>query len=86
MSGLWPTVCRVSFQPAWVFQGACSLSLRSDRPIRIGGLVVSAALGDKRFYEFARAEHALWVSADLEWNLPKLQKIVPMRPARRAQR
>jgi hypothetical protein len=21
MSGLWPTVCRVSFQPAWVFQG-----------------------------------------------------------------
>lgn len=53
---------------------------------QIGGLVVSAALGDKRFYEFARAEHALWVSADLEWNLPKLQKIVSMRPARRAQR
>jgi hypothetical protein len=37
MSGLWPTVCRVSFQPAWVFQGACSLSLRSDRPVRSAG-------------------------------------------------
>ena len=53
---------------------------------QIGGLVVSAALADKRFYEFARAEHALWVSADVEGNLPKLQKVVPMRPPRSAQR
>jgi hypothetical protein len=53
---------------------------------QIGGLVVSAALADKRFYEFARAEHALWVSADVEGNLPKLQKVVPMRPPRSARR
>jgi hypothetical protein len=52
---------------------------------QIGAFVVSAALADKRFYEFARAEHALWVSADVEGNLPKLQKVVPMRPPRRAQ-
>lgn len=53
---------------------------------RIAELVVSAALADEQFYEFARAEHALWVSADVEGNLPKLQKVVPMRPPRRAQR
>jgi hypothetical protein len=53
---------------------------------QIGGFVVSAALADKRFYEFARAEHALWVSDYVEGNLPKLKKVVPMRPPRRAQR
>jgi hypothetical protein len=53
---------------------------------QIGGFVVTAALTDKRFYEFARAKHALWVSDYVEGNLPKLQKVVPMRPPRRAQR
>jgi hypothetical protein len=53
---------------------------------RTGELVVSTALADEQFYEFARAEHALWISADGEGNLPKLQKVVPMRNSRRAQR
>jgi hypothetical protein len=53
---------------------------------QVSELVVSAALVDKQFYELARAEHALWVSADGEGNLPKLQKVVPMRRSRRAQR
>jgi hypothetical protein len=49
-------------------------------------LVVSTALTNKQFYECARSEHALWVSTDSEGNLPKLPKVVPMRPRRRAQR
>jgi hypothetical protein len=53
---------------------------------QIAELVVSAALADQQFYELARAERALWVSADGESNLPKLQKVVPMRHPRRAQR
>jgi hypothetical protein len=52
---------------------------------QVGDLVMSAALTDKQFYEFARAERALWVSVDLEGNLPKLQKVVPIRHPRRAQ-
>lgn len=53
---------------------------------QVSGLIVSAALADEHFYQFALAERALWVSADGEGNLPKLQKVVPMRDRRRAQR
>jgi hypothetical protein len=52
----------------------------------IGGLIVSAALSDEQFYQFAVTERALWVSADGEGNIPKLQKVVPLRDPRRAQR
>jgi hypothetical protein len=51
----------------------------------IAALIVSAALADQDFYKFMLAEHALWVSADAEANLPKLPKVVPMRGTRRAQ-
>jgi len=53
---------------------------------QLSGLVVSAALTNKQFYEFARSQHALWLSTDGESNLPKLPKVVPMQPSRRAQR
>ena len=50
------------------------------------GLIVSAALADQDFYRLVLTEHALWVSSDSEANLPKLQKVVPLRNDRRAQR
>ena len=52
----------------------------------IAGLIVSTALADEQFYQFALAERALWVSTDDEGNIPKLQKVVPLRHPRRAQR
>jgi hypothetical protein len=53
---------------------------------QLSGLVVSAALTNKQFYEFATSQHALWFSTEGESNLPKLPKVVPMQPSRRAQR
>jgi hypothetical protein len=53
---------------------------------QFSGLVVSAALTNKQFYEFATSQHALWFSTEGESNLPKLPKVVPMQPSRRAQR
>ena len=53
---------------------------------QVAGLIVSTALIDVHFYQFALAEHALCVSADGEGNIPKLQKVVPLRDPRRAQR
>jgi hypothetical protein len=53
---------------------------------QLSGLVVSAALTNKQFYEFATSQHALRLSTDDEGNLPKLPKVVPMQPSRRAQR
>ena len=53
---------------------------------QLSGLVVSAALTNKQFYEFATSQSALWLSTDGESNLPKLPKVVPMQPSRRAQR
>jgi hypothetical protein len=53
---------------------------------QVAGLLVSTALMDVHFYQFALAEHALCVSADGEGNMPKLQKVVPQRDPRRAQR
>ena len=44
---------------------------------QVAGLIVSTALMDKQFFQFALAEHALCVSADGEGNTPKLQKVVP---------
>src|ERR1700704_4447236 len=53
---------------------------------QLSGLVVSAALTNEQFYEFARSQRALWVTTDGEVNLPKLPKVVPIQPPRRAQR
>lgn len=52
----------------------------------VGGLVLSAALANEEFYEFAKAKRALWIYSDGEEDLPKLQKVVAMRRGRRAQR
>ena len=49
----------------------------------VGGFVLSAALANEEFYEFAKAKRVLWTYSDDEENLPKLQKVVPMRRARR---
>jgi hypothetical protein len=53
---------------------------------QLSGLVVSAALTNQQFYEFARSQKALWVPTDGEVNVPKLPKVVAMPPSRRAQR
>jgi len=53
---------------------------------QLSGLVVSAALTNKQFYELTKSQHALWVTTDGEGNLPKLPKVVPMQPSRRVQR
>jgi hypothetical protein len=53
---------------------------------QLSGLVVSAALTNKQFYELAKSQHALCVTTDGEGNLPELPKVVPMQPSRRAQR
>jgi hypothetical protein len=52
----------------------------------IAGLIVSTAIADEQFYAFVLSERALWVSVDDEGNLPKLQRVVPLRDPRRAQR
>jgi hypothetical protein len=53
---------------------------------RLSGLVVSAAFTNKQFYELAKSQHALGVTAEGEGNLPELPKVVPIQPSRRAQR
>jgi len=52
----------------------------------VGELVLSAALANKEFYEFAKAKRALWIYPDDERNLPRFQKVVHVRGARRDQR
>jgi hypothetical protein len=53
---------------------------------RVGELVLSAALAKEDFYKFATAERALWIYADDEKNLPKLQKVVSKRRPLRSDR
>jgi hypothetical protein len=53
---------------------------------QLSGLVVSAALTNKQFYELAKSQHALCVTIDGEYNLPEVPKVVPMQRSRRAQR
>jgi hypothetical protein len=53
---------------------------------QLSGLVLSAALTNQQFYEFARSQHALWVTNDGKVNVPKLPKVVAMQPSRHAQR
>jgi hypothetical protein len=52
---------------------------------QLSELVVSTALASKQFYDFIRSERALCVSIYSESDLPKLPKVVPMQPPRRAQ-
>ena len=52
----------------------------------VGGFVLSVALANEEFYQFVKAKRVLWIYSDDEGNLPKLQKVVGMRRARRAQR
>jgi hypothetical protein len=52
----------------------------------VGGFVLSVALANEGFYQFVKAKRVLWIYSDDEGNLPKLQKVVGMRRARRAQR
>jgi hypothetical protein len=51
-----------------------------------GELVLSAALANKEFYEFAEAKRVLWVYSDDENNLPKTPKALPLPRARRPRR
>jgi hypothetical protein len=52
----------------------------------VGDLVLSVALANKEFYEFAKAKRALWIYSDDETNLPRFQKVVHVRSARPDQR
>ena len=53
---------------------------------RVGDAVMAAALGDNAFYELALEQHALGCATDGEGNLPRLNKVVPMRHPRQARR
>ncbi len=53
---------------------------------QIAGLIVFSALADVQFYQFALAEHALFVFAEGEGHMPRVQKAVPLHEPRRAQR
>jgi len=52
----------------------------------VGEVIVAAALANEEFFELAKTKRALWIYSDGEKNLPKLQKVVPIRRTRRAQR
>jgi hypothetical protein len=40
----------------------------------VGELVLSAALANEEFFEFAKTKRALWIYSDDENNLPKMHK------------
>jgi hypothetical protein len=53
----------------------------------VGEIVLSAALANEEFYEFAKAKRALWIYSDDENNLPKThKKVLPVSRARRLRR
>ncbi|HEX3445221.1 MAG TPA: hypothetical protein VHS80_10920 [Chthoniobacterales bacterium] len=54
--------------------------------LRVGDVVIAAALGDNAFYDLALEQHAFGYAQDGEGNLPRLNKVVPMRDPRRARR
>lgn|GEM_PF-2619005 len=53
---------------------------------RVGDAVIAAALSDNAFYELAAEQHAFGCATDGEGNLPRLNKVVPMRDPRQARR
>lgn len=53
---------------------------------RVGDAVIAAALSDDAFYEVALEQHAFGYATDGESNLPRLNKVVPMRDPRQARR
>jgi hypothetical protein len=53
---------------------------------RVGDAVIAAALSDNTFYELALEKHAFGCATDDEGNLPRLNKVVPMRDPRQARR
>ncbi|MBV9876062.1 MAG: hypothetical protein JO025_15140 [Verrucomicrobia bacterium] len=53
---------------------------------RVGDAVIAAALSDDAFYEVAMEQHAFGCATDGEGNLPRLNKVVPMRDPRQARR
>jgi hypothetical protein len=52
----------------------------------LGEVVLSIALLKEDFYKLAMAERAIWIFPDDEKNLPKLERAVLIRHARRARR
>jgi uncharacterized membrane protein len=53
---------------------------------RVGDAVIAAALSDNVFYRVALERHALGYATDGEGNIPRLNKVVPMRDPRQARR
>jgi hypothetical protein len=53
---------------------------------RVGDAVIAAALSDNAFFEVALEQHAFGCATDGEGNLPRLNKVVPMRDPRQARR
>jgi hypothetical protein len=76
LSVLWALLGTIAMLAIYTFAFFCS----------VGGLVLSAALANEEFYEFAKAKRVLRIYSDDEENLPKLQKVAPMRRDRRTQR
>ena len=53
---------------------------------RVGDAVIAAVLRDNAFYRLALEQHAFGCATDGEANLPRLNKVVPMRDPRQARR
>jgi hypothetical protein len=53
---------------------------------RVGDAVIAAALSDIAFYQLALEQRAFGCATDVEGNLPRLNKVVPMRDPRQARR
>jgi hypothetical protein len=85
--GLW--VFGVLFLPLlWALAGGAVVLAISSLIVvhRVGDAVIAAALSDNALYQLALEQHALGYAADGEGNLPRLNKVVPMRDPRQARR
>jgi hypothetical protein len=77
----------LKFPVLWALLGTIAVVYALAFFYWIGEVVLSAALANEEFYEFAKANHVLWIYSGDEDNLPKPHKAVPIprmpRPRRR---
>ena len=78
----------LNFSFLWALLGTVALSVIYALAFFycVGELVLSAALANEEFFEFAKAKRVLWIYSDDESNLPGTHKAVPMPHARRPRR
>jgi hypothetical protein len=78
----------LDFSVLWALLGAVAMLVVYTFSLFywVGELVLSVALANEEFFEFAKAKRALWIYSDDEDNLPKAHKVVPAPHARRPRR